>query len=111
MFPDSGDSLYKLALIDLEAGDLDACASRVEAALKRFQRPQDIAKSHALLGDVHRARGESHEARAAYETCVRTFPHYEVFYKLARVCALLGDEAAAQRYRQEHLRWRERAGR
>jgi len=111
LFPDQADGLHRLALLDLEEGDLDRCETRARAALERFERPRDLAKTHALLADVHLARGDRAAARAALERCVQAFPHYEALYKLSRVCAQLGDEPAAAHYLEEHRRWRARAGR
>lgn len=111
LFPAEGDAAFRLAQLDLESGDLASCEARARDALARFERPRDVAKTHALLGDVHLARDELGEARAAYERCVAAFPHYEVFYKLSRLCARMGDEEAAARFMEEHRRWRERAGR
>jgi len=111
LFPDEADGLYRLALLDLEQGDLPSAESRARACLERFQRPRDRAKAHALLADVHLAREDLPAARAELERCVATFPHYEAFYKLSRVCDRLGEREAAERYLAEHRAWREKAGR
>ena len=111
LFPDEADGLYRLALLDLEEGDLEACERRARTALERFERPRDLAKTHALLADVHLARDDLQGARDALEACVGAFPHYEAFYKLSRACVRLGDDEAAERYLALHREWRARAGR
>jgi len=111
LFPDGADGRFRLAQLDFEAGQLDRCEANARACLGRFARPQDVAKTHALLADVHLARGDPEAARAALEACVGIFPHYEALYTLSRVCARLGDDAAAARYLEEHRVWRARAGR
>lgn len=111
LIPDQGQGHFRLAQLELEAGEFGACESRARLALERFSRPRDKAKTHALLADVAEARDDLQAARAELERCVQLFPHYEAFYKLSRVCDHLGDHAAADRYLQEHQLWRTRAGR
>lgn len=111
LIPDQGQGHFRLAQLELEAGELDACESRARLALERFIRPRDKAKTHALLADVAEARDDLQAARAELEHCVQLFPHYEAFYKLSRLCDQLGDQPAAERYLREHQLWRTRAGR
>lgn len=111
LFPDQADGLYRLALLDLEEGALLTCVQRASACLERFTKPRDLAKTHALMGDVAAAMGEDLEARRAYERCVELFPHYEVFYKLAQLCRRMGDEEAAVRNLELHAQWKRQAGR
>ena len=58
LFPDQADGLYRLALLDLEEGALLTCVQRASACLERFTKPRDLAKTHALMGDVAAAMGE-----------------------------------------------------
>lgn len=109
LFPNGGDSPFRLALLDFEAGHLDACEERLTAALERFSTPREKAKVHAHRADLHLARGDLAAARLGLERCVSLFPHHEAFYKLSRVCSRLGDEAAASAALELHRSWRERA--
>ena len=109
LFPDGGDSPFRLALLDFEEGRLDDCEGRLTAALERFSAPRDKAKVLAHRADLHLARDDPAAARLSLEQCVSLFPHYEAFYKLSQICARLGDEAAASAARELHLLWRERA--
>lgn len=109
LFPDGGDGLFRLALLDFEEGRLEDSERRLGGALERFERPRDRAKVHAHLADVHLTRGELDAARSALELCVALFPHYEAFYKLSRLCTRLGDDAAAARFLDLHRQWRARA--
>ena len=111
LLPDQGQGHFRLAQLELESGDLKACERRARAALERFTRLRDKAKTHALLANVFEARGDLPRARTELERCVELFPHYEALYKLSRICERLGDQAAAERYLEEHQLWRTRAGR
>ncbi len=111
LLPDQAAGIFRLALLDMEAGDLELCESRARAALELFERPRDVAKTHALLADIHLARDEPELARDALVLCVETFPHYEVFYRLSRLSARLGEDEDAARYLEQHRIWRARAGR
>lgn len=109
LFPDGGDSPFRLALLDFEEGRLDTCEKRLTAAFERFSAPRDKAKVLAHRADLDLARGDLVAARLSLEQCVSLFPHYEAFYKLSQICARLGDEAAARAALEMHLSWRERA--
>ncbi len=108
LYPEGGDSPFRLALLDFEEGQLVSCEARLITALERFDTPREKAKVLAHLADLHLARDELGPARARLEECVKLYPHYEAFYKLSKVCARLGDEAAAQAALEQHRYWRER---
>ena len=108
LFPAGGDAPFRLALMEFEAGQLDECERLLTLALKRFDTPRDQAKAHARLADVHCARGDWELGRQSLESCVALFPHYEAFYKLARIYERQGDTEAAQANHALHREWRER---
>ncbi len=109
--PKEGGGHFWLAQVLLETGQTEICETHARKALQLYSRPQDRAKVHALLADVHLAKGSPGSARQALERCVEIYPHYEVFYRLSQLCRSAGDTEAAERYLALHNEWRTKAGR
>lgn len=109
--PKEGAGHFWLAQVLIETGDTGTCETHARAALQLYTRPQDLAKVHALLADIHLANDEPGPARQALERCVEIYPHYEAFYRLAQLCRGEGDVEAAERYLALHNEWRAKAGR
>jgi len=115
--PDEPDSHFGLGLVAVEEHRLDDAAARFETArrghaeamAKDPARAREVAKCLAWQGELAERAGALEDARARYEEALRLWPdHYEVWHKLHRVLARVGDEQGSLRALRQHDRVRDR---
>ncbi len=117
----NADARFGLGLVEHERQEHEAAQRDLLAALELFERVDpardpsataDVAKAHALLGDVAFALDQVGEARRHLELCVQLEPrHHEAWFRLARVLQHAGDADGAARARATGDEWRRRLGR
>ncbi len=93
-----------------ETGQLDEAARVLGEALElgRYDAPWQIAQAHAVLSEVHAARGDDMAARGSVRTALRLVPgdadpavRAQLHRRLARIEERLGNAGGAARARAE----------
>ncbi len=93
-----GEALFRLGLLDIEAGQFAQAKTRLEDALRRFTQDPDRARTLAALSDICLEGDDLAGARQLLEEAVALRPHSELLHRLARVCRRMGDGEAADRH-------------
>jgi Flp pilus assembly protein TadD len=93
-----GEALFRLGLLDIEAGQFAQAKTRLEDALRRFTQGPDRARTLAALSDICLEGDDLAGARKLLEEAVVLRPHPELLHRLARVCRRMGDGEAADRH-------------
>jgi tetratricopeptide (TPR) repeat protein len=76
LWPDSSDVAYNLAVVQFQAGNVEAARNLAEAAVHRKGR----ADLHYLLGDIYEKQSLFDKAVAAYQSAVRLDPDQEDYH-------------------------------
>ena len=76
LWPESSDVAYNLAVVHLQAGEVDKARNLAEAAVRRETR----ADLHHLLGDIYERQNLYDKAVAAYQAAIRLDPKQEDYY-------------------------------
>lgn len=96
-----GEALFRLGLLDIEAGQLSQAQAHLSDALRRFTLPPARARTLAALADICLASNDLTQARKLLEEATSLHRHPELLHRLARVCRRLGDTEAAEKYAAE----------
>jgi Tfp pilus assembly protein PilF len=97
---EAADSLFGLALIDLEDDKLDDAERRFLQSIRMQENnprlAREVAKAHARVAEVYLRREQLEKARDHLVTATSMYPdHYTAWYKLYQVLTRLGDADAA----------------
>jgi len=76
LWPESSDVSYNLAVVHLQAGNVETARNLAEAAVRRKTR----ADLHHLLGDIYERQNLYDKAVAAYQAAIRLDPKQEDYY-------------------------------
>lgn len=94
--PRNGDIAYRLAHALYLAGNMEECLQALD------QGAVESALAYRLRGQANQQLNRLVEAKQAYSTAVQLNPKLaEAYYGLAMTCARLGEETAAEEYRQK----------
>jgi tetratricopeptide (TPR) repeat protein len=96
-----GEALFRLGLLDIEAGHFPKAKANLENALGRFTQPQARSRTLAALSDISLASNDLSQARDLLEQAAVLHQHPELLHRLAQLCRRMGDTEAAAGYAAE----------